>query len=544
MALPALAVGLWIAAWAAVWVGAGRPWVEIGPIRSWPRLELAIVVLLTLGALAARVVDLQGIPWLFTGDEGAASLKALEFVSGARNNLFNVAWFSFPSLSTFLQSLPMAVLGRGVAPARVSSAVAGAMTVAAVWWFARPLFGRSVALASAALMAAFPLHIHFSRTALNNVWDSLSAALLVGALFRAWTTNRRGVFLLAGFALGISQFFYTSARAWLVIVPIWMLLAWFRQRAMARTRLPGVLLMCLAAAVVCLPIAGFYLRHPSEFLAPMNRVSLFGEWGELLVRVSGRTPVETAWYQIRGAVTGFGVTPMFGHFSPAPMLLPLAAVLFWLGVGALFLPGGRARHVWLLIWPAAAVLASIVSDNPPTSQRYVFVAPLVCALIALPGCRAAAWLSLRRPGWRAPIRVCLGLLIALVMAMNLSYYFGTYTAGHLFGDYNTEAASQIARFLQQQGGPRQVCFFGSPRMSYFSHASIEFLAPEATGIDVSEPLTSPPDWSLSQATTFVFLPERSGERELVARAFPGGVNYTGRSRSGSPLFYVYVFDRR
>lgn len=541
MHLPALAVSLWLMSWVALWAGGWFPSTPGRADRAWPRGEVAAVTLLTLAGLAARVIQLDAIPWLFTGDEGAASLEALKFVTGVRNNLFNTAWFSFPSLFSFLQSIPMAVLGRSIASARLASAAAGSLTVAAVWWCARPIFGRTAALAATAVMATFPLQIHFSRTALNNVWDGLTAAIFVGAAFRAWETNRRSAFLLAGFTLGLSQYFYTSARSWLLILPAWILIAWARDRAATRTRLPGVFLMGLAALVVLLPLAGFYLLHPAEFMAPVNRVSMFGEWGSLLIRLSGRTPLQTVWHQVSGSVMGFGPWPMFGHFSPAPMLLPFTAALFWLGIGILIVKHEPVSHRWLLLWPVATILIAAVSDNPPTSQRYVFVSPFIAMMIALPGCQTAAWLLARRPRWRTPIGVGLGLLVMLVMALNLRFYFGEYTPGRQFGDPNTEVATQVARFLQEQGGPREVYFFGPPRMGYYSHGTIEYLVPEATGYDVSEPLASLPTWVLTRPTTFIFLPERLGERVLVQSAYPGGTAYTGRSPTGVPLYYAYSF---
>ncbi len=541
MPVPTLAVGLWLASIAALWAGAWSRNSQACRLPGWPGGELAVVGLLTIAGLAARILQLDSIPWLFTGDEGAASLTALEFVTGSRNNLFNIAWFSFPALATYLQSIPIAAFGRSIASARLASTLAGCLAVAAVWWCARPLFGRLTALAAAAVMATFPLHIHFSRTALNNVWDSLSAALFLGALYRGWTTNRRSAFLLAGCVLGLSQYFYTTARAWLLLLPAWIVIAWLRDRQKARVRLPGLFLLCLAALVVVLPLAGFYLLHPAEFLAPMNRVSMFGEWGRLLIRLSGRTPLQTVWHQVSHALMGFGPWPMMGHFSPAPMLLPLTAVLFWLGVVVLVGRRGLGRHRWLLLLPAATILTAAVSDYPPASQRYLLVSPFVAMMIALPAGQAADWLRARWPLRRAWIAVGLASLVAVVAALQLRFYFGEYSPSRQFGDPNTEIATQVARYLQQQGGARDVYFFGPPRMGYYSHGTIEYLVPEATGHDVTEPLAGPPTWSLTRPATFIFLPERLSERVLVQRAYPGGVTSTARARSGAPLFYAYTF---
>jgi hypothetical protein len=107
---------------------------------------------------------------------------------------------------------------------------------------------------------------------------------------------------------------------------------------------------------------------------------------------------------------------------------------------------------------------------------------------------------------------------------------------------NTETATGVAFYVNSQGPGQQVYFFGPPRMGYYTHETIRFLAPNATGQDVNDPLTGPPTWQLSGSTIFVFLPERQQELQFVEQSYPGGALTVVNTRDGNPLFVAYKVE--
>jgi hypothetical protein len=128
------------------------------------------------------------------------------------------------------------------------------------------------------------------------------------------------------------------------------------------------------------------------------------------------------------------------------------------------------------------------------------------------------------------------------MVGDLAFYFGNYSQSRTFGDTNTEVAQGVADYLNTIDGSPTVYFFGLPRMGYFTHSSIPYLAPDASGVDIPEQMNEPPAVIGKGALVFVFLPERRGEIELIRSTYPDGEEMDFISRNNDLLFTVYLVE--
>jgi len=78
-----------------------------------------------------------------------------------------------------------------------------------------------------------------------------------------------------------------------------------------------------------------------------------------------------------------------------------------------------------------------------------------------------------------------------------------------------------------------------PRMGFFTHPTVQFLAPRAEGHDVAEVITSPPNWVEPGPTLFLILPERQAELDLIKQAYPGGITSEEYYRTNDLFFTFY-----
>lgn len=539
MKLPLIAVAAWLLA--IFFASTGAKAYESEPKAGrWSLGDVVLVGLLFTVAILLRGLWTGKIPWVLTGDEASAGLSALEFVDGAHDNPFSIGWFSFPSMYFFVQSLSIRLFGPTTEALRLPSALIGALTVVGLYAYARDAFGRGVALAASTYLAAFHFHIHFSRIGLNNIWDGLFMVTFSWALWSAWKSGRRSTFVLAGLVIGLAQYFYTSSRALFVMLPLWLVVAAVKDPAVFRRRLPHLVAMGTATLTVILPLGRFFATHPDEFNAPMQRVTILGDWLEKETTIRGEPPSAIIGDQFKKAALGFTHENLRHWYQPGhPMLLPLPAALFILGLILLLLKPLDLRHLWLGLWLIFSVLAVGLSQNPPAAQRFVFAAPVAAVLVALPVAGAASWLSRAWPSYKLLIHFAVGALLILVAAGDLSFYFGDFSANHRFGDLNTETATALGFFLADQEAGLQVYFFGPPRMGYYSLSTVPFLAPKAIGQDVEAPLVSPPPWSLAGPTAFVFLPEREAELNLVRQRYPDGETVQQHGKDDKLLFTAY-----
>jgi len=511
--------------------------------RRWhlDRWDLVISVGLFVLALGLRAWQMSQFPSTYSGDEGSAGLFAIELLDGKANNLFGLGWFSFPALYFTVQSAAIALLGQTVEAVRLTSAVAGALTVVALYWLGRAMFDRTTAVLAALYLAASHYHIHMSRIALNNVWDGLFGTLAIAGLWYGWKTGRRAGFILCGLALGLGQYFYVSIRPLPVLFLIWAAAAFVAQRALFRERFHGLILTTLIALTVFLPLGLYFADKPDEFQAPMNRVTIFGPWLEGELARGERTTTDVILDNATNGLLGFTHEPLRLLYNPgSPLLLAGAAMLFLLGIIWALL-NFDLRYLLLLLPLLAVVASNAISQDSPASQRYILAMPLVALFVALPLGQAIIWLREQYPRYRAAVVVAAFALLALVAVVDVNYYFNrVYGGGYVLGGLNTQVATEIAYFLRdKEPADQDVFFFGFPRMGYFSLSTIPFLAPEKQAQDVIEPLTGPAALPLRGPTLFIFLPERLHELEHVRQQVPDGTLQEFRSETGELLFVIY-----
>jgi 4-amino-4-deoxy-L-arabinose transferase-like glycosyltransferase len=541
---PFAAVGAWLLAIVAAVLGSMK--------REWQayahpgRRELLLTLALLVIAFLLRGLFLDQIPTTLSGDEASSGLFAAQFRNGEVNNVLGLGWFSFPSFYFAVQSTGIWLLGQTGAALRITSALAGALTVFALYWLGRTLYGRLVGLLAALYLLASHFHIHFSRIGLQNIWDGLFLTVVWGGIWHGWKSGRRNSFVLAGLVLGLAPYFYVSSRVLPLLLLVWAGVALLADRAHFRQRFPDLLLAAFVALIVVLPLGLLFLQHPAEFGAPMNRVSVFNGWLDQEVVRTGRSASAIILDEMRLTALGFAHEPLRHWYNPgAPLLLPAAGGLFVAGIVWLAY-AFDLRSLLLLLPLLAQVVMGGLSQDAPASQRFVLVMPVVALILALPLGKLVEWVEPYWPRQRRLLAALALLLMVLIVAGDLNYYFRDVYDEYVLGGANTETAHVMAHYLQEQeDGSQDVYFFGWPRMGYYSISTVPYLAPQMQGHDINQPLIEPPGWNLSGPSIFIFLPERQNELQHIQASFPQGKYREVSSLSdtnGPPLFYAYEVD--
>jgi len=533
-----LATFLWLAGIVLVVLGCWIHSSDPTPNR-WTRAEVGVVLLLTLTALAIRAWGIERMPFVLSGDEGSAGLTAWEFRTGARNNLLSLGWFSFPALYFALLSVSQALFGRTTEAIRLLSALAGALTIPALYAMARQMFSRPAALAAAAWLAAYHVHVFFSRLAYNNIFDPLLLLLAAGGLWQGWQHGRRRAFIVAGLALGFSQYSYTTGRLTPILLGMWIVLLAL-DRHPDRPRLAGLASTGLVAAAVFLPLALLYIEHPDQLLFTASRVSmLIPGWTSEAAAALGMTAPGLVLEQIWVTALGLTVAELQGvYYAPGvPMLISLSAVLFFGGLGLCLVRARQPRHSLLLLVLAGTILAGGLSIQAPNSQRLLYLAPALAVLVVLPFDAVWVWSSRRWPAGRPALLGAVGLVVLVMMAQNLDALFLRYFPREEYGSLNGAVTQEMIAVLPSvpQGTP--VYFFGGGRMGFFSIPSLAYLLPGSSAVD----LTSA-DEILADTSDLVaiVLPEQSDALAGLQTRFPEGASLRRYNRHGRLLFDIWA----
>jgi len=235
----------------------------------------------------------------------------------------------------------------------------------------------------------------------------------------------------------------------------------------------------------------------------------------------------------------YTLDPTFWYHASIPLLDLVSGILLILGlVWAVAHCRWPANGLLLLWFWLAIILGWVLTENPPSSQRLVIVAPALAVLVGL----GLNWLmglargvfSGERQLWNGVATV---ILIA-VAVLNLHYYFIVYTPTRVYGNPTAEVATELGRTLAQQDDDYAVYFYGPPVM-YWDVGNLRFIARDIEGMDVFPPGEGESlEPTLVHGARFVFLPHRLAELEAIREQYPGGMEVPVYSSADRRLLYA------
>jgi SAM-dependent methyltransferase/4-amino-4-deoxy-L-arabinose transferase-like glycosyltransferase len=561
---PFAAIAFWIVAAGGAFYALYIPQSADKP-GTWKisRFTLITSILLFLTALIVRLYDLEQHPFILNGTEASLGLDVLNIINGPFRSPFSTGWLTNPTLPLFLLAIPIKLLGPSVLSLRLLSPFVGAVTVVATFLIGQRLYGRNVGLAAAVLMLGSYFHIHFSRLGLTNAWDALLVLLSLGFIAIAWQqepSQNRLTWLLAGLAIGLSAYLYTSSHLLpLMLLSVTMLTLVFNRQTWQK-QWPNIVAMATLALIVSLPQLLGYWANPGTFVARADTLGILDSQSGWLSReaaLTGASQMQIFGKQLWSAAMAFNATLDTGtSFGPLKPLLNLASGL--LAAVGFFLAVIRLRKIQfsiLVVWVVVVIIfAGALLVSPPNSHRYIIAAPAVSLLAAIGLVELITALVKRskeedpgagiRAAWyqRKASLLTVALVITAVIALyDITYYFGSYRHEHHFADRNTEIADAMADYLNSLEGDWSAYFYGPPSM-YVDFPTIPFLAgsyqKEKNLFDVVDPHK---DLPLTDSVNYVFiyLPERYDEIAVTKSDFPSGQEKKVDGYYSEPLFHVY-----
>jgi 4-amino-4-deoxy-L-arabinose transferase-like glycosyltransferase len=548
---PALVLGLWFAS--LVTFLAGAAWIRPDETQRrakvpFSRIEVIALLVLVGAALLVRTIALDRIPENFSGDEGEMGRVAREILAGHWNDMFTTGWLGHPTLWFYLQALSLKTFGDGVLGLRILTALVGVATVAALYFFARRLYGHWTAVIAAVLLAVYHFHVHYSRMGLNNATDALFALVGFGLLLAGWQTRSPLALGAAGVSLGVAQSFYFGSRLSVVVLVGFLAHQLLVSRAAVAAVARYLPLTVLGFLIGWGPGLRVPLYHWQDYNARLAQIGIFQSGWFEAERDRGESAMDILIRQVvdsAGAITS--VVDRSGFYWPEmPLLDPVSSALFLVGLAAVVHRWRRPESGLLLAWLVAALFfGGVLLVNTPESHHFVTLAPLICLFVAL-GLDLIRRLVVRAvPRARLVAAALTAVAVAGLVAWNVSFYFGEYTPRQSFGGRPTESATAIARFLAARERP--YVYFVGPPFVYLGNGSIAFIARKPPGYDVpqrvgADGLPPPP---AGRSPVVVFVPPRADEAAAVWRRYPGTAIRTYRSSvDRAPLFSAYAPSRR
>lgn len=392
------------------------PWAE-RPSLTLPAWRWLLAI--NLLALLLRLPFLEFIPGGLHVDEMGVAGYAARHVfppEGQTINPFHTGASSQPTLYHYLIRLSFALFDYDIAGLRISSALVGTLAILATYLMVLVFDRKRTALFAAAIMATYHYHVHWSRLALNNIWDTVWVPLILAGFAWGYRRGWSGGAVLSGLALGLSFYFYAGNKISLFLLPLVMLMAYRqdpdRQRLLIHTGKLG-----LTAVAAGAPITLFALIQPQVFFA---RSRVVYAWQEpAIVDAVGQLDYGAyLWHQIWRNVGAFVAVPdITGFYGPGvPFLIGLAAPLFVIGLLWAIWKWQWVPVLWVLF---TVIFGGIMLTGAPSSSHFVVVIPAICWLTAVP----LNWL------WQRDMEKLALVLLVAIMLTDALFYFAIYVPG-------------------------------------------------------------------------------------------------------------------
>lgn len=417
------------------------------PIPSWGMLIIILVL-----AACLRFYQLGTNPPSPYWEEVALGYDAYSIAKTGKDFHGNpYPLLSFPSFGDYKPSgyfyvlAPFVkILGLSALSVRLPSAIAGVISVGVLYLITKEYFDSRVAVIAAALLAASPWALQFSRGG----WEVNVALMfvLIGTWVVLMARARPWVLPIAVLFFGASMYTYHAAR---LFAPVWgaaagilLIRFWWEHRMIGRERWLSVGLSLLLAIAVVLPLV---VNLKSDSVSSrFDATSIFSDLRPIIrsneqIELHGNTPLARIiyhryWFYGQMIANGF-----LSHFSPQflfgrgdgnlrhgtvafGLLYPMDAAFILMA--AYYAVRKKERKILVVMIPLliAGIAPSLVTPTPH-ALRFLFALPAF-VLIAAYGVSEFTLkcqfnqLSARRTG--------IALMYAYFISAYLTYYYMKY----------------------------------------------------------------------------------------------------------------------
>jgi 4-amino-4-deoxy-L-arabinose transferase-like glycosyltransferase len=533
-----------------------------GLSRAW---ETAILLLIVLLAAVLRFYRLTELPPGLHFDEGFKGVTARALLEGAPPQLFFERDMGEEPVAMYLVTAALGIAGQKPWVVRLPSAIIGTLTVPLAWWLGRELYrvrpvrgslslrrqrkivgshanvlpgetdppalaepdryrGQVVGLGAAMVLAILYWHLSFSRIGMEPILVPFFATLAFAALVRGLNARSDGgtgypSLVLAGLALGGSLYTYKAGYFVPVVAAFFVACASIMERGFLHRQGRGLLLMTLVAVLVAAPIGVYFATHPANFLQRPASVLLVGGTAQGTAAPGGPwQAMAENLPKVLGMFFWQGDANPRSNLPGRPALDPFLALLFLAGLGRVLVGFRQPRLTLPLIWLAAMVVPTLVTEHAPHFGRAIGATPAVALLCALGGWtlwRGAQRLGRRWLGTASVLLLVLGLVFSGVSTARA--YFHTWSrSSDLFYAYDVGLV-EIAEYINTRPADEDVYVTPTPS----EHFTLEFMSQRPfASFDGRAGLVLPP--AGRAATIIVLLREDQSSLPALQRAWPEG----------------------
>lgn len=533
----------------SLWAGSKRKWNFKPEFTHAKVIEIALVIVILVLALTARLPFLNDIPQNVHVDEAAVGTSARAVLHGDVKNVFSTGWAAIPNMSYAISAFFMFIFGDNLYGLRMASVIQGVISILLFYLIIRRLFSARVAIISSSLLAVSQFHIHFSRIGTDYLQSSFAGLLLFYFLLSGIEKQRALYFLFAGFAAALCFEVYYASRIIPVVAGLYLGHCIIMERGFLKRNWKGILSIALGAIIFIAPLLLFYSHYPDAFMQRTKQVVIFtpeavkyfsqkynvdGLSGVLQVHIKRSVLAFNLYGETSTQYSRLG--PLLDFWTSALFVLGLAVSTFRIKNSRYFL---LASTFWVILFGCG-----VITDEALFSPRVIGLVPWLFvfpAIIVDAGWRGFNFLY-EKPGSYV-FAVLAIIFISLAAYSNYQDYFANPAQSLQSGTYNT----LLSRYLMSINNDYRIYLISAFGNS-LGAATQHFLLPDVDGVDIRDggelalPLDRVPNKKGVAFIVDINVPKSDKRLAEIKIIYPEGKEEFHKTYKGDPLFYSYFVD--
>jgi hypothetical protein len=438
--------GLFISAF---WLrGAPSRFPKIGrPAWNWLLLMFAATVLVVF----FRVYHLQQTPSEPFSDHAEKLLDVYDVTQG-QTHIFFPRNTGREAIQMYWTVLISRIFGTGISftSLKIGTAFFGLFALPYMYLLGKEIAGPRVGLLAFIFAGVGYWPNVISRIGLRFPLYPLFAAATLFYLVRGLRTHHRNDFILAGVFLGLGLHGYTPFRIvpLLVVVAFLLYLIHAQSRGVRREASWWLLLVCLTALIVFLPLLRYLTENPRDFF-----YRAFSRLGVPQALLWIQVFLSNTWNALR--MFNWDDGDIWVNSMPhRPALDVVSGALFLIGIVLVLARYIQKRHwldLFLLLSIPVLLLPSILSlafpkENPALNRAGGALVPVfLFVAIALDGLLTGLGSGLSEPGKRLVTWGVTGILLLFSATQNFDIVFRQFDQNYRNGAWNSSEMGAIIR---------------------------------------------------------------------------------------------------
>lgn len=411
-------------------------------------LEATILFFVMVLASIIRIYKIGDIPYGFFHDEMNSGYYATELMrtdtaAGQKLPVY-IGGPMAHNMTGFLYIMAALFKLFGVVKEniRLTYAIAGILSILALYFLTRYMYGKLIAICTAFIITFMMWHIVYSRVACFAMYSLLATVFLMFFIIRALKEEKWSDYILLGIVLGFSQYTYSTSKFHIFTIIIFLIYL-FILYLIQKRKLPWgkITITILIFLILMIPIFMYEIKHPGVIMERYNMIRVWGNQAWIKHHMGeNMTELKYFFWRLKTHFLMFnkeGAYHNIFNVPGRPMLDFITGILFVLGFGFVLRYALRPENFLIIVMFIVSLLpAAFTIGDKIDSARTIMAVPIVAIFAGISAGKIIEILT-----WKAKWKE---YFITIILIIGSAYFIASENLKDYFVKYEKSSWGMIS----------------------------------------------------------------------------------------------------